>query len=176
MTKNEIIAELKAKGIEFNSRDSKAKLEALLPFEEEATVEEIIEKEEVESEIIEEIVAEEEANERMDIIGQNGNTGEHYDEAEDLEKEKDAEEAVEGFTEEEIKDIEADVEELVEVIATKDEEGAMNVEEFWDMYEAAERMIVSLVEESNKISDLKPLSRRLKPLSRSVQKFKRFKK
>lgn len=157
MTKNEIIEELNAKGIDHNPRDSKAKLEALLPVEE-------IETEEAE------------ANERMDVIGQNGNTGEHYDEAEDMEKETDIEEAVAEFTEKEIKDIEADVEEIVEVLATKDAEDAINVDDFWDMYEVAERMIVSLVEESNKISDLKPLSRRLKPLARSVQKFKRFKK
>jgi hypothetical protein len=157
MTKNEIIEELKAKGIEHNPRASKAELEALLPVEAsnfesakptsedmEASAAAIIDESKEE---------EEEANERMDIIGQNGNTGEHYDD-EDFE----------------------DVEELVEVIATEDEDDSMSVEDFWALYEKAEGMIKDLVEESRKISNLVPLSRRLKPLSRSMGKFKRFKK
>ena len=132
MTKDEIIEELKEKGIEFNSRDSKAKLEALLP--------------------VEEIDAEEsETNERMDVIGQNGNTGEHYDQDEDQE-----EDSTEDDVEEEVTE--------------------MSLEDFWRLYKQAEEIVHSLVKESNKINDLKPLSRRLRPVSNTLSKFKRFKK
>lgn len=156
MTKEQIIEQLKEKGIEFNSRDSKAKLEALLPVEDEAIVEEIIEKEEVEKDLINEITEEEITQPLF----------EHYDETDDMEEEAYLEKAVEEFSEEEVEAIESEVEE---------EFKEMNADHFWELYETAEKMIEYLVEESNNIPNLKPLSRRLKPVSRTLGKFKRFK-